>query len=72
MLIWISKIELGRTHMQLEEVLKLRRGSVITLDKLAGDPVDILSMVAWLRVVKCWCSTIIFAFALPAIGLGRH
>ncbi len=28
------KIELGRTHMQLEEVLKLRRGSVITLDKL--------------------------------------
>ena len=35
------KIELGRTHMQLEEVLKLRRGSVITLDKLAGDPVDI-------------------------------
>ena len=35
------KIELGRTHMQLEEVLKLRRGSVVTLDKLAGDPVDI-------------------------------
>ncbi len=35
------KIELGRTHMQLDEVLKLRRGSVITLDKLAGDPVDI-------------------------------
>ena len=35
------KIELGRTHMQLEDVLKLRRGSVVTLDKLAGDPVDI-------------------------------
>ena len=35
------KIELGRTHMQVEEVLKLRRGSVVTLDKLAGDPVDI-------------------------------
>lgn len=35
------KIELGRTHMQLDEVLKLRRGSVITLEKLAGDPVDI-------------------------------
>jgi flagellar motor switch protein FliN/FliY len=35
------KIELGRTRMQLEEVLKLRRGSVVTLDKLAGDPVDI-------------------------------
>lgn len=35
------KIELGRTHMHLEEVLQLRRGSVVTLDKLAGDPVDI-------------------------------
>lgn len=35
------KIELGRTHMYLEDVLRLRRGSVVTLDKLAGDPVDI-------------------------------
>ncbi len=35
------KIELGRTHMYLEEVLKLRKGSVVTLDKLAGDPVDV-------------------------------
>lgn len=35
------KIELGRTHMLLEDVLNLRRGSVVTLDKLAGDPVDL-------------------------------
>ena len=35
------KIELGRTHMYLEDVLKLRQGSVVPLDKLAGDPVDI-------------------------------
>jgi flagellar motor switch protein FliN len=35
------RIELGRTHMYLEDVLKLRRGSVVPLDKLAGDPVDI-------------------------------
>jgi flagellar motor switch protein FliN len=35
------KIELGRTQMYLEDVLKLRRGSVVPLDKLAGDPVDI-------------------------------
>lgn len=35
------KIELGRTHMLLEDVLSLRRGSVVTLDKLAGDPVDL-------------------------------
>jgi flagellar motor switch protein FliN/FliY len=35
------KIELGRTHMYLEDVLKLRKGSVVPLEKLAGDPVDI-------------------------------
>jgi flagellar motor switch protein FliN/FliY len=35
------RIELGRTHMFLEDVLKLKRGSVVTLDKLAGDPVDV-------------------------------
>jgi flagellar motor switch protein FliN/FliY len=35
------RIELGRTHMYLEDVLKLRRGSVVPLDKLAGDPVDV-------------------------------
>ncbi|WP_442507661.1 flagellar motor switch protein FliN [Novipirellula sp. SH528] len=35
------RIELGRTQMKLEEVLQLRSGSVVALDKLAGDPVDI-------------------------------
>jgi flagellar motor switch protein FliN/FliY len=35
------RIELGRTQMFLEDVLKLKRGSVVTLNKLAGDPVDV-------------------------------
>lgn len=35
------KIELGRTRMPLEDVLRLRRDVVVTLDKLAGDPVDV-------------------------------
>ena len=35
------RIELGRTQMFLEDVLKLKRGSVVPLDKLAGDPVDV-------------------------------
>jgi flagellar motor switch protein FliN len=35
------KIELGRTQMQLEDVLRLKQGAVVTLDKLAGDPVDV-------------------------------
>ncbi|MFQ5411322.1 MAG: flagellar motor switch protein FliN, partial [Phycisphaerae bacterium] len=36
------KIELGRANMFIEDVLKLGEGSVVELDKLAGDPVDIL------------------------------
>ena len=35
------KIELGRTNMYLDDVLRLRKGSVVPLDKMAGDPVDI-------------------------------
>jgi len=35
------RIELGRTRMHLEDVLKLKRGSVVPLDKLAGEPVDV-------------------------------
>lgn len=35
------KIELGRTRMLVEDVLKLGEGAVVELDKLAGDPVDV-------------------------------
>lgn len=35
------KIELGRTRMYVEDVLRLAEGAVVELDKLAGDPVDI-------------------------------
>lgn len=34
-------VELGRTEMLVEDVLQLCDGSVVELDKLAGDPVDI-------------------------------
>ena len=36
------RIELGRAELLIEEVLRLKQGSVVPLDKLAGDPVDIL------------------------------
>jgi len=36
------KIELGRTHMYLEDVLKLRKGSVVPLDKTGRRPGDVL------------------------------
>ena len=36
------RIELGRTELLIEDVMRLGEGSVVQLDKLAGDPVDIL------------------------------
>lgn len=35
------RIELGRTRMFVEDVLRLGDGAVVELDKLAGDPVDV-------------------------------
>jgi flagellar motor switch protein FliN/FliY len=34
-------VELGRTRLQLRQVLDLQQGSVVELDRLAGDPVDV-------------------------------
>jgi flagellar motor switch protein FliN/FliY len=34
-------VELGRTRMQLARILELQHGSVVELDRLAGDPVDV-------------------------------
>jgi len=36
------RVELGRRQMFIEDILRLTRGSVVELDKLAGDPLDIL------------------------------
>lgn len=35
------RIELGRTRMFVDDVLRLNEGAVVELDKLAGDPVDV-------------------------------
>jgi flagellar motor switch protein FliN/FliY len=34
-------IEFGRTHMTVQEVLELGSGSVIQLDRMVGEPIDI-------------------------------
>ena len=35
-------VEIGRTRMTVGETLELRIGSIVTLDRLAGEPVDLL------------------------------
>ena len=34
-------VELGRTRMQIREVLELGKGSIVELEKLAGEPVEV-------------------------------
>ena len=34
-------VELGRTNLTLREVLELSEGSIIELDRLAGEPLDV-------------------------------
>jgi flagellar motor switch protein FliN len=35
-------VELGRTRMSIQELLALGPGSVVKLDKVAGEPLDIM------------------------------
>ncbi|MGO9959925.1 MAG: flagellar motor switch protein FliN [Solirubrobacteraceae bacterium] len=35
-------VEIGRTRLTVGETLELREGSVVTLDRMAGEPVDLL------------------------------
>ena len=36
-------VEVGRTEITIRDLLRLNEGSVIELDRLAGDPLDILA-----------------------------
>jgi len=36
-------VELGKTKKLIKDILELSEGSIIELDKLAGEPVDILA-----------------------------
>ena len=35
-------VELGKTRKKIQEILELSPGSIVELDKMAGEPVDIL------------------------------
>jgi flagellar motor switch protein FliN/FliY len=36
-------VELGKTHKEISEILEFGMGTIIVLDKLAGDPVEVLA-----------------------------
>ena len=35
-------VQLGSTHMQIRELLQLGQGSVVELEKMAGEPLEVL------------------------------
>ena len=35
-------VEVGRTEITIRELLRLNEGSVVELDRLAGDPLDLM------------------------------
>lgn len=34
-------VQLGQTHMTIRELLNLKRGSIVKLHRMAGEPVDV-------------------------------
>ena len=38
----VMTVEVGRTEITIRDLLRLNEGSVVELDRLAGDPLDIL------------------------------
>ena len=45
-------VELGKADLSIKKVLELTRGSVIELDKAAGEPVEFLLTASLLQKVK--------------------
>ena len=43
-------VEVGRTEITIKDLLRLNEGSVVELDRLAGDPLDI--MVSNTKIAK--------------------
>lgn len=35
-------VELGRTHKSISEILEFAPGTIVELDKIAGEPIDVL------------------------------
>ena len=40
-------VEVGRTEITIRDLLRLNEGSVVELDRLAGDPLDIYIFLNW-------------------------
>lgn len=68
------RVELGRVRLPLKEVLHLGPGSVVDLERLADDPVDIyvddllIARGEVLVVNDCFCVRVTEVFAQPELG----
>ena len=45
-------VEVGRTSLKIRDLMRLTQGSVVELDRLAGEPLDLLVKIPWSLRVK--------------------
>lgn len=61
-------VELGRTRMTIKDLLRLTRGSIVPLEGLAGEPLDILINSYLIAQGKWWWLTINMASGSPILS----
>lgn len=47
-------VELGRTSKSISDILEFAPGTIIELDKIAGEPIDVLVMVSLSQKARSW------------------
>ena len=65
-------VEIGRTRMTIGETLALGPGSIITLNRLAGEPVDLLVNLADARYAKVSAALVLNPKDHSAVAAGGH
>ena len=53
----IMTVEVGNTEIKIRDLLRLNEGSVIELDRLAGDPLDILVNGTIIAAKSLWSAS---------------
>lgn len=62
------RVELGSTYLTIKEILELREDAVISLDKMAGDPVDIYIKDSWIAQGEILVINDVFGIRISAIN----
>jgi len=65
------EVELGETQLSLQEVLLLKEGSLITLNKMAGDTVDLKVNNQWLAAGEVLVINEVFGLRISSFNRAK-